>query len=54
MTDIVSKAVRSKMMSSTRSQNTCSEMAVRRYLHGKDFHYRPRVENTSGLRILVI
>ena len=53
MTDIVSKAVRSKMMSSIRSRNTCPEMAVRRYLHGAGFRYRLHDRSLPGVPDIV-
>lgn len=38
--DIVSPAIRSRMMASIRSANTKPEMIVRKILHGKGFRYR--------------
>ena len=40
MADVVSQAVRSKIMSSIRGRNTRPEMVVRTYLHRRGFRYR--------------
>ena len=54
MTDIVSKEIRSKMMSSIRGRNTSPEMAVRRYLHGVGFRYRLHDRSLPGAPDIVL
>jgi DNA mismatch endonuclease (patch repair protein) len=54
MTDVVSKAVRSRMMSSIRGRGTRPEMAVRRYLHGRGFRYRLHDRSLPGTPDLVL
>lgn len=54
MTDVVSKAVRSKMMSSIRGRDTRPEMVVRRYLHQCGFRYRLHDRSLSGVPDLVL
>lgn len=53
MTDVVSQAVRSRMMSSIRGRNTRPEMAVRRYLHRCGFRYRLHDQSLPGSPDLV-
>jgi len=53
MTDVVSKAVRSKMMSSIRGRDTRPEMTVRRYLHRNGFRYRLHDRSLPGSPDLV-
>lgn len=53
MTDVVSQAVRSRMMSSIRGRNTRPEMAVRRYLHRCGFRYRLHDQSLPGTPDLV-
>jgi len=48
MADIVSKHVRSRMMSSIRSGNTKPELALRRALHRLGFRYRLHGPNLPG------
>ena len=40
MNDVVSAAVRSRMMSSIRGRDTKPELVVRRFLHGRGFRFR--------------
>lgn len=40
MADVVSKAVRSRMMASIRARDTKPELQVRRYLHSRGFRFR--------------
>lgn len=54
MVDIVSKAARSRMMSSIRGKNTKPEMIVRKFLHGKGFRYRLHVRSLPGTPDLVL
>lgn len=54
MVDIVSEAVRSRMMASIRGKNTKPEMTVRRFLHGKGFRYRLHVRSLPGCPDLVL
>lgn len=54
MTDIVSTAVRSRMMASIRSRDTKPEMAVRRYLHSLGFRYRLSPRELPGRPDLVL
>lgn len=53
MTDVVSKPVRSKMMSSIRGRDTQPEMIVRRYLHSCGFRYRLHDRSLPGVPDLV-
>lgn len=53
MTDVVSQAVRSRMMSSIRGRNTRPEMAIRRYLHRCGFRYRLHDRSLPGSPDLV-
>jgi len=53
MADIVSRDVRSRMMSSIRSQNTGPEMIVRKGLFAAGFRYRLHVRNLPGKPDLV-
>ena len=53
MVDIVTKDVRSKMMSSIRSGNTKPEMTLRRALHKHGFRYRLHVRDLPGKPDLV-
>jgi DNA mismatch endonuclease (patch repair protein) len=48
MTDTVSKAVRSRMMSAVRSKNTKLEMAFRRRLFAMGFRFRLHAKNLPG------
>ena len=48
MTDIHSKAVRSKNMAAIKGRNTRPEMLVRRALHTAGFRYRLHVANLPG------
>ena len=54
MTDVVSKPVRSKMMSSIRGRDTQPEMIVRRYLHSCGFRYRLHDRSLPGVPDLVL
>jgi DNA mismatch endonuclease (patch repair protein) len=53
MTDIVSKEVRSKMMSGIRSKNTKPELVIRRGLFARGFRYRLHVKGLPGKPDLV-
>jgi len=48
MTDTVSKATRSKIMSSVKSQDTKPELRVRSLLHAMDFRFRLRRKDLPG------
>ena len=48
MPDIVSREVRSRMMSGIRGKNTQPEMRVRRFLHSRGFRYRLHVRELPG------
>ncbi|MBU1223450.1 MAG: very short patch repair endonuclease [Gammaproteobacteria bacterium] len=48
MTDIVSPAVRSRMMSGIRSKNTGPEISVRKALHRKGLRYRLHARDLPG------
>jgi DNA mismatch endonuclease (patch repair protein) len=48
MADIVSKAVRSKMMAAIRGKNTHPEMLIRRALHRLGFRYRLHAKELPG------
>jgi len=54
VTDIVSPAVRSRMMASIRSRDTKPEMTVRRHLHGLGFRYRLSPRELPGRPDLVL
>ncbi|WP_081991852.1 very short patch repair endonuclease [Collimonas arenae] len=54
MVDIVSEAVRSRMMASIRGKNTKPEMTVRQFLHSKGFRYRLHVRSLPGCPDLVL
>ena len=54
MTDIVTKAVRSRMMASIRGKDTKPEMIVRQFLHGKGFRYRLHVRSLPGCPDIVL
>lgn len=54
MTDVVSQAVRSRMMSSIRGRDTRPEMIVRRYLHRCGFRYRLHDRSLPGAPDLVL
>src|SRR5688572_27207656 len=54
MADIVSKQVRSAMMSAIRGKNTQPELAVRRYLHKRGFRYVLHVTSLPGRPDLVL
>ena len=53
MTDVVSPAVRSRMMASIRGKNTKPEMIIRRGLHGRGFRYRTNDKSLLGKPDLV-
>lgn len=53
MVDIVSKDVRSKMMSGIRSKNTKPELILRKNLHRKGFRYRLHEKSLPGKPDLV-
>jgi len=53
MVDIVSKEVRSKMMSGIRGKNTKPELLVRRGLFAKGFRYRLHAQDLPGKPDLV-
>lgn len=48
MTDVVSKAVRSRMMSGIRGRNTKPEILIRSLLHRQGFRFRLHVRNLPG------
>ena len=48
MADIVSPAVRSRMMAGIRGKDTRPEMAVRRAMHGRGYRYRLHVKDLPG------
>lgn len=48
MTDIVSKATRSKMMSGIKAKNTEPELKVRKFLFSKGFRYRIHDKRLPG------
>ena len=54
MVDVVSKALRSKIMSSIRGRDTRPELTVRRYLHGYGFRYRLHVRSLPGSPDIVL
>jgi DNA mismatch endonuclease (patch repair protein) len=54
MVDIVSEAVRSRMMAAIGGADTKPEMAVRRFLHGQGFRYRLHVRSLPGSPDLVL
>lgn len=53
MTDIVSAAVRSRMMSAIRGKDTAPELRVRRALHQRGFRYRLHAGKMPGRPDLV-
>lgn len=54
MTDIVSKAKRSAMMSGIRGKNTKPEILVRRLLHGMGFRFRLHRKDLPGKPDIVL
>lgn len=54
MTDVVSKQVRSRMMSGIRGKDTRPEMTVRRLLHGQGFRYRLHRKDLPGKPDIVL
>lgn len=54
MTDIVSPAVRSKMMSGIKGKNTTPELIIRKGLHSKGFRYRVHATGLPGKPDLVL
>ena len=54
MTDIVNKAVRSRMMASIHGRDTLPEMIARKFLHGNGFRYRLHVRSLPGSPDLVL
>lgn len=54
MVDIVSEAVRSRMMAGIRGSDTQPEMTVRRFLHAKGFRYRLHERSLPGRPDLVL
>lgn len=52
--DIVSKEVRSRMMSGIRGSNTAPEMKVRKLLHRNGFRYRLHQQNLPGKPDIVL
>lgn len=54
MADVVSKAVRSRMMSGIKGVNTRPEMLVRRFIHGKGYRYRLHCKELAGRPDLVL
>ena len=53
MTDVVTPAVRSRMMSGIRGKNTRPEMLIRRFLHGRGLRYRLHDRKLPGTPDLV-
>jgi DNA mismatch endonuclease, patch repair protein len=54
MADIVSRQIRSAMMSGIRAKNTQPEITVRRYLHRRGFRYRLHDRSLPGAPDLVL
>ena len=54
MTDIVTPAVRSRMMSGIRSKNTRHEIAIRKRLHAAGFRYRLHRKDLPGTPDIVL
>ena len=54
MTDTVSSAVRSRIMSAVRHFDTAPEMAVRRALHARGFRYRIHLKELPGRPDIVL
>jgi DNA mismatch endonuclease (patch repair protein) len=54
MPDIVSKEVRSRMMSGIRGKDTAPEMLVRRYMHRAGLRYRLHVKVLPGRPDIVV
>ncbi len=54
MTDIVSPAIRSRMMSRIQGKDTQPEMTVRRRLHAAGFRYRLHVRSLPGRPDLIL
>lgn len=54
MVDIVSEAVRSRMMAGIRGADTKPEVVVRRFLHSKGFRFRLHVRSLPGSPDLVL
>lgn len=54
VTDVVSKEVRSRMMSSIRARDTGPEMLIRRYLHRLGFRYRLSPRDLPGRPDIVL
>src|SRR3546814_13613381 len=54
MTDIVSPAKRSQMMSGIRGKDTKPELLVRRALHAKGFRFRLHVKDLPGRPDIVL
>lgn len=54
MIDVVSPAIRSRMMASIRSRNTQPEMQVRRHLHALGFRYRLHRKDLPGKPDIVL
>jgi len=54
MADIVTKDVRSRMMSGIRGKDTKPEVQVRRYLHSRGFRYSLHRKNLPGKPDLVL
>lgn len=52
--DVVSKAVRSRMMSSIRGRDTKPELHVRRHLHGRGFRFRLNRNDLPGKPDLIL
>jgi DNA mismatch endonuclease (patch repair protein) len=53
LVDVVSTAVRSRMMSGIRGRDTKPEMLIRRYLHSQGLRYRLHVSSLPGKPDLV-
>jgi DNA mismatch endonuclease, patch repair protein len=54
MADIVTKAVRSRMMSGIRGKNTKPELVVRSFLHREGFRFRLHARDLPGRPDLVL
>lgn len=54
MADIVTKAVRSRMMSGIRGKNTRPEVVVRRFLHRRGFRFRLHARELPGCPDLLL
>ena len=54
MADVVTPAVRSRMMSGIKAKNTHPELIVRKFLHAKGLRFRLHVKNLPGKPDIVL